>query len=132
MHNNRWWGKHNQNTKYAEILLNNQEQDVLFNKPMLLVTVTTDAVSTSNDCRALFGVFLCTTRMEESQQRKFRISLLWRKEAKSLNDASKTFGKIMYATELCARWREYVNDNYRYLGPNCARLGTKVMSLTKY
>lgn len=121
LNNNLWWSKHGQNTRYAEVLLKNQK-DFHFNKPILLVTVTIDPNDKNGS--AQFGIFLCINKMGDTDN--FRAALLWRTETNSIDDASHVFGKIVYATELCAKWREWKYDNYRYLGPNCARLGTKV------
>ena len=78
-----------------------------------------------------FGVFLCTPRHDK----KFRVALLWRKDTSSVKEASDQFGKILFAAQLCAAWREQLAANdtgneafYQYLGPNCCRIGTWVSS----
>ena len=49
-----------------------------------------------------FGVFLCTPRHDK----KFRVALLWRKDTSSVKEASDQFGKLLFAAQLCAAWRE--------------------------
>ena len=82
-----------------------------------------------------FGVFLCTPRQSDDGGNQFRVALLWRKDTSTVQDASVQFGKILYAAQLCAKWREQLAANdtgneafYQYLGPNCCRIGTWVCS----
>ena len=83
-----------------------------------------------------FGVFLCTPRQSDDGGNQFRVALLWRKDTSTVQDASAQFGKILYAAQLCAKWREQVSAKsmksnqafYQYLGPNCCRIGTWVCS----
>ena len=46
-----------------------------------------------------FGVFLCTPKADVD----YRIALLWRKHTTCLKDASRQFGKLLHAFNVCAR-----------------------------
>lgn len=76
---------------------------------------------------ARFGVFLCIRKSNDN----FRIALLWRNDTKTLRDASTQFGKVLYAVELCSHLSEptYLKEmtkQYKYLGPNCCKIGDLV------
>ena len=84
-----------------------------------------------------YGVFLCTPKVDGERGDKFRIALLWRKDALDVKDASMQFGKILYAAQTCASLRgkfaakfmEPIDGKkvlYQYLGPNCCRIGESV------
>ena len=80
-----------------------------------------------NTFEVRFGVYLCIPKNDN----KFCITMLWRHETKTLQDASTQFGKILYAVQLCSYLREYCDVNketirYEYLGPNCCRIGNLV------
>ena len=83
------------------------------------------------------GVFLCTPKDDGSDGNRYRIALLWRHDTSCVHDASIQFGKVLYAAQKCASWREQLdiklmkpnNGNvalYQYLGPNCCRIGESV------
>jgi hypothetical protein len=79
---------------------------------------------------ARFGVFLCTPKGNDD----FRITLLWRHTTQTLSDASAQFGKILHAVQFCSYLRKYCNDHkntiqYKYLGPNCCKIGDLVSSI---
>lgn len=70
-----------------------------------------------------FGVFLCSPKGSED----YRIALLCRKKTTCLKEASTHFGKILYASKVCAQLRKLLATatntyGYRYLGPNCCRI----------
>ena len=92
-----------------------------------------DGASGEAPLEVRFGVFLCVRR----PGKKYRIALLWRKDASSVTDASIQFGKILYAAQVCATLREKFAAQfmesidgkealYQYLGPNCCRIGESV------
>ena len=99
---------------------------------------TTGNVEEQLDVR--FGVFLCTPRHSgDDDDNEYRVALLWRKDTSTVEDASKQFGKILHAAQLCADWREQFDEKfmkpnngkkalYEYLGPHCCRIGTSVSS----
>ena len=72
------------------------------------------------------AVYLCIPRDTDD----CRIALLWRQDTTCLKDASVQFGKILYAVTVCAELRERLagmeNYKYRYLGPNCCKIGNLV------
>ena len=72
------------------------------------------------------GVFLCTPKETIDS----RIALLWRTETKCLKAASQQFGKVLYAANICAQYRERFADmvkyKFQYLGPNCCKIGNSV------
>ena len=99
-----------------------------------LVTITENK-NNINDRRfdARFGVFLCTPKGNDD----YRITLLWRYTTRTLNDASVQFGKILHAVQLCSYLRKYCNNHkdmiqYKYLGPNCCKIGDMVSSILSY
>jgi hypothetical protein len=76
---------------------------------------------------ARFGVFLCIPKTKN----EFRIALLWRHDAITVQAASTQFGKILYAVQLCAylrksRIQKEMMTQYKYLGPNCCKIGKRV------
>jgi hypothetical protein len=147
LHNDSWWTKLMQNTKYAQAYFDTTN-NYKFDKPILLVTITMEESKVDGEVDAQFGVFLCTRKKKEPNDNaenkgtnnenikedyydaeKYRMALLWRTKTDTIHDASMEFGKILYATHLCAKWRSQCEENsttYGYLGPNCVRLGNKV------
>jgi hypothetical protein len=126
-----WWQKQDQMLQYVKILLTQDETKnpaYVFDQPILLTVITVNKRSDSNpiiDVR--YGVFLCTRKDKQD----YRIALLWRRnDATSLKDASKQFGKILYAAHVCTSLREdkALLKLYRYLGPNCCKFGDLVRS----
>lgn len=99
---NSWWNKMRQNiTKYTDCTFSNNKFQLDNNKPIQLVTITIDNEVLENGMfHAKFGVFLCTKKKE-----KYRMALLWRTKTTTLTDASKAFARILYATDLCTKWR---------------------------
>ena len=78
--------------------------------------------------QARFGVFLC---MPKGTNNEFRIALLWRHSAKTLKDASTQFGRLLNAVQFCSFLREHCTLHedaikYKYLGPNCCKIGDLV------
>ena len=76
-----------------------------------------------------YGTFLFTPKGPKD----YRISLLWRKKAASLKEASTDFGKLLFASKMCLLWRKsFANAQqklYEYLGPNCCRIEESVSIL---
>ena len=101
-------------------------------------THTATATGSDETLVVRYGVFLCTRRPNgDGGGNKYRIALLWRKDASSVDDASIQFGKILYAAQECATLREKFAAQfmesidgkealYQYLGPNCCRIGESV------
>ena len=78
-------------------------------------------------CEAQFGLFLCIPKGND----EFRIALLWRHSSTMLKDASTQFGKLVYAIHLCSYLNKPSNlkgdeIGYKYLGPNCCKIGESV------
>jgi hypothetical protein len=135
MRHGNWWEKLSQILSYFKLLRQTQEKNYIVDQPVLLTVVTMkkpDPNDTSNvDPVAQFGVFLCIPK----NKNQYRLSLLWRANSYDVNDASKQFGKILYAAKCCADLREYLastvmnhenKPSYQYLGPNCCRIGDYV------
>lgn len=147
-----WWKKQDQLLKYVKILQDNPKKTVKFDGPILLSVITVNKGgghltlpkhrtlqarinwSIANEQNkegvtfaARFGVFLCTPKGGKD----FRIALLWRRDANTLQDASMQFGKVLYAVHFCSYLSEYCKENqekilYEYLGPNCCKFGDSV------
>ena len=73
------------------------------------------------------GVFLCIPKGDTD----YRIALLWRTKTDSLEVASTQFGKLLFAAKICTQLRKSFSQaenlcDYRYLGPNCCKIGMSV------
>ena len=73
------------------------------------------------------GVFLCIPKGDTD----YRIALLWRTKTDSLTAASTQFGKLLFAAKICTQLRKSFSQaeilcDYRYLGPNCCKIGMSV------
>ena len=123
---NIWWQKMSQVLTYVKLLMQKQGKSYIIDQPLLLTVVTMkrpDPNKTSNEEPvARFGVFLCIPKGVDD----CRLALLWRKDTSNVNEASKQFGKILYAAQRCAYLRENGRTSYKYLGPNCCRIGDYV------
>jgi hypothetical protein len=94
---------------------------------------TTENENNDHRFEARFGVFLCTPKGDN----EFRISLLWRHTTTTLKEASAAFGRVLHAVQLCSYLRNYCNDqrktiDYKYLGPNCCKIGDTVSLILSY
>jgi hypothetical protein len=127
--NIEWWKKVDQGVTYVELLGDAQNKTFCFKKAMLLAVITVEKIGTveeKKDLKARFGVFLCTPKGSKDSS-DFRMSLLWREETQTLQDASRAFGKLILATYQCEKWRDMKPKlKYSYLGPNCCRFGEMV------
>ncbi len=125
-----WWLKQHQILLYVKILLKQEENKIhayAFDQPILLTIITVNKRNNQTeggDVDVRYGMFLCTRKNDDD----FRLALLWRKRSTSLKDASKQFGKILYAANVCAMLREdrALRKSYEYLGPNCCKFGDLV------
>jgi hypothetical protein len=127
--NSQWWNKVGQGVTYLELVGGAQQGEHCFRKPMILSVITLDKVEESGSIgqlKARFGAFLCTFK-DSKDCNSFHVSLLWQEETHSLEAASQAFGKLILATFKCEKWRD-MNPTlkYRYLGPNCCRVGEMV------
>jgi hypothetical protein len=124
-----WWKKVDQGVTYVELLGDAQNKKFCFKKAMLLAVITVEKVGRGEESEALkarFGVFLCTP-IGGKDSSDFRMSLLWREETQTLQDASRAFGKLILATYRCGKWRHMKPKlKYSYLGPDCCRFGEMV------
>jgi hypothetical protein len=106
-----------------------QNKTFCFRKAMLLAVITVekvDSVEERKGLKARFGVFLCIPKGSKDSN-DFRMSLLWREETQTLQDASRAFGKLILATYRCGKWRDMEPKlKYSYLGPNCCRFDEMV------
>jgi hypothetical protein len=127
--NIKWWKKVYQGITYVELLGDAQNKTFCFKKAMLLAVITVEKVGSveeRKDLKARFGVFLCTPKGSKDSS-DFRMSLLWREETQTLQDASRAFGKLILASYRCGKWRDMKPTlEYSYLGPNCCRFGEMV------
>ena len=131
VHHTKWWQKLGQILAYVEILRTENESKYIVDQPMLLtvVTVSSDTTETSNNTIvARYGIFLYIPKAKG----QYRLALLWRVDSFDIDNASKQFGKTLYAAQCCANLRDYFTStimkpdfetSYQYLGPNCCRIG---------
>jgi hypothetical protein len=128
-----WWQKMSQILTYFKLVNQEEGKKYVVDHPVLL-TVITMKKPDSNDSSnvnpvARFGVFLCIPKSEND----CRLALLWRADTFTDIDASKQFGKILYAAQSCVKLTEHLastimkpgsnETSYEYLGPNCCRIG---------
>ena len=134
---NIWWQKLDQILKYVTLLRGEAEPNYIVDQPILLtvITVARDQSKVGKDNPvARYGVFLYVPK----QNGLFRLALLWREDTCNVDNASKQFGKILFAARCCAGLREYVAmkpdfaTSYQYLGPNCCRIGSFVSTRTVF
>ena len=138
MDHGKWWQKLSQALTYVDLLRAGDDVNYIIDQPMLLTVVTmkqscSDAKDTSDaNPVAQFGMFLL---IPKDDGKEYRLALLWRVDALDVDDASKQFGKTLYAAQCCVEWRENLESNimnsnaepsYQYLGPNCCRIGRSV------
>ena len=138
MDHGKWWQKLSQALTYVDLLRAGDDVNYIIDQPMLLTVVTmkqscSDAKDTSDaNPVAQFGMFLL---IPKDDGKEYRLALLWRVDALDVDDASKQFGKTLYAAQLCVEWRKNLESNvmnsnaepsYQYLGPNCCRIGRSV------
>jgi regulator of extracellular matrix RemA (YlzA/DUF370 family) len=133
-----WWARQIQILTNVSRLRRNVDIKYKFDQPILLSSITIDkSKCNSSEFKketpidkihfdARFGVFLCVWEGGE-----FRISLLWRANTTNLDEASRHFGKVLNAVQLCLHLRNYCKThkytiNYESLGPNCCRFGDTV------
>ena len=143
MGHDKWWKKQCQILSYFQLLREGDDTRYIIDQPVLLTIVTIAKPTNSNSAsthnvnnvssvnQVRFGVFLCIPNESNS----YRLALLWRKDSYDVIDASKQFGKILYAAHLCANLRQNLTStvtnpgnkpSYQYLGPNCCRIGDYV------
>ena len=108
-------------TKNIEVTI--ADFEVQRKKVEALYTIVTGSEDRNTNVTVQFGVFLCSPKGSED----YRIALLCRKKTTCLKEASTHFGKILYASKVCAQLRKLLATatntyGYRYLGPNCCRI----------
>jgi hypothetical protein len=127
-----WWKKTDQVVTYAERLVSNKRQSeskFCMSEPSLVATIAIDECDQVSpekkykETKARFGVFLCWKRDSE-----MRLALLWCVQTTGVEAASHAFGKLLRATQMCAQARLLSDPSidYKYLGPNCCRIGDNV------
>jgi hypothetical protein len=130
-----WWKKLDQNVKYVEYMCaaSNKNKLLVFKKEPFLLVVITIGDESRNDVDFKIGVFLCSPRdLSRSEDKDFRLSLLWRSKKSRLNEASKEFGKLLRVTSDFEIWRMRMcppTEIWEYFGSNCCRVGDKVSEL---
>jgi hypothetical protein len=94
--------------------------DLKLSKPALLAIVTFDKHQT----RMNVGVFCC----ERREQGSIRMALMYRQQAKGEGEMTQAFGKIIKGIIELGSTRDSLleNDDFVYLGPNCALLEGRV------
>jgi hypothetical protein len=118
--NAHWWKKVDQILKYFAKLIKNEKNDV--NQPIVLSIITIDKIKEKGTIDSRIGVFLCTRKGIN----KYRIALLWRKKISNLKEVTKEFVKICASLHFLASSRQSKMKEYKYLGPNCCKIGSKV------
>lgn len=133
LHSKEWWTKVDQNMKYVQGMCSadNKNNLLAFEQPFLFVVMTISTIYTNFESK--IGVFLCSPRPKyRSNDKTFRLSLLWHSKATDLDVASKDFGKLLRVTSDFATWRESSEPETKtwlYFGSNCCQFNEKVSEL---
>jgi hypothetical protein len=137
--NDNWWRKADQKASYVKSFLAAAQTGTAVFGSAALFAVLTICIPNEKpkykDPRfqsAKLGVFLCTKakapRSSEGAD-SFRMSLLWRNESHTLEEASKALGKTIRAACLLPDLlgeADREGYDFEYLGPSCCRRGDRV------
>jgi hypothetical protein len=125
-----WSKKLDQSVKYIDRLVKGgmdcKKNDIIEFKRPILCTVVTIEDKNNGVFDFKIGVFLCSRRDADNTNDSYRMSLLWNDRAKSLQDASTLFGRLLRVTHDFTFWIDDINnfmkDNkYMYLSSSCCK-----------
>lgn len=93
-----WWKKLDQAVNYVDRMRSKSER-LRFDEPLLLAVATHDDKSKGkNPYEFRIGVFLCSRKNTDNERDEYRMSLLWRTESNTPEDASMIFGRLLRVT----------------------------------